>query len=108
MLSSFLIFAPEVLTNSPASASQISRSALASTTALPFDSFTRVGALTLKSGENWVASSVIDPIQGFAYFGTSASPGIIVKVRLSDFVEMGSLTLNPGEDGLGSAVIDQG
>ena len=33
-------------------------------------------------------------------------PGIVVKVRLSDFTRVGALTLNPGEDLVNAAVID--
>ena len=73
--------------------------------------FTRVGALPLNAGENELFSAVIDPAAGFAYFGTfifgtGTEPGIVVKVRLSDFTRVGALTLNAGENGLFSAVID--
>src|SRR5438874_1823330 len=68
--------------------------------------FTRVDALTLNSGENGLSSAVIDRAAGFAYFGTDTSPGIVVKVRLSDLTRVGALTLNPGEDSLATAVID--
>jgi len=67
---------------------------------------TRVGALTLKPGENNLSSAVIDATNGFAYFGTVTSPGMVVKVKLADFSRVGALTLNPGEDLLQSAVID--
>ena len=43
--------------------------------------FTRVGALTLQSGEDWLYSAVIDTANGFAYFGTMTWPGIVVKVE---------------------------
>ena len=49
---------------------------------------------------------MIDSAAGFAYFGTSTSPGIVVKVRLSDFTRVGALTLHRGEDAPSSAVID--
>src|SRR5712692_9531279 len=76
-------------------------------TAIPdAKAFSRVGVLTLNTGENNAASAVIDVAAGFAYFGTSTSPGVIVKVRLSDFTEVGSLTLNAGDDYLHSAIID--
>ena len=68
--------------------------------------FARVGALTLNSGENFPACSVIDSAGGFAYFGTQTDPGTIVKVRLSDFTRVGVLTLNVGETFLDAAVID--
>ena len=69
--------------------------------------FTRVGALTLNSGENGLYSAVIDPTGDHAYFGTTASnPGVVVKVRLSDFTRVGALTLNSGENKLLMVVID--
>ncbi len=68
--------------------------------------FTRVGALTLNTGEDLLASAAIDPVGGFAYFGTDTSPGIVVKVRLSDFTRVGALALNTGENLVDSAVID--
>src|SRR5260370_4742831 len=68
--------------------------------------FRRVGSLPLGPGENIAFSFVIDTTNGFAYYGTSTSPGIIGKVRLSDFTRVGSLTLNSGENYLLSAVID--
>jgi len=51
---------------------------------------------------------VIDPVGGFAYFGTSttAGPGAIVKVRLSDLTRVGSLVLSAEDDAPRSAVID--
>ena len=67
---------------------------------------TRVGALTLNTGEDRLRSAVIDTVNGFAYFGTDTSPGRVVKVRLSDFARVGILTLNPGESYLYSAVVD--
>ena len=54
---------------------------------------TRVGALTLNSGETQLVSAVIDQPDGFAYFGTYTYLGIVVKVRLSDFTRVGALTL---------------
>ena len=66
----------------------------------------RVGALTLDSGEDGLYSAVIDPSGGYAYFGTFTWPGTVVKVRLSDFSRADVLTLGSGEDGLRSAVID--
>lgn len=47
-------------------------------------------------GENQLQSAVIDVVGGFAYFGTSTKPGIVVKVRLSDMTRVGALTPNPG------------
>src|SRR5439155_21235918 len=68
--------------------------------------FTRVGALTLNPGEDKLFSAVIDSANGFAYFGTGTSPGVVVRVSLSDFTRVGALTLNTGEANLFSAVID--
>ncbi|MFC1505685.1 hypothetical protein ACFLQ6_01290, partial [Thermoproteota archaeon] len=68
--------------------------------------FTRVGSLTLNTGENRLASAVIDSANGYAYFGAYTDPGIVVKVNLTDFTRVGSLTLNTGENTLASAVID--
>jgi len=68
--------------------------------------FARVGALPLNPGENYLRSAVIDVDGGFAYFGTDAIPGIVVKVKLSDMTRVGALTLNAGENQLWSAVVD--
>jgi ethanolamine utilization microcompartment shell protein EutS len=56
---------------------------------------TRVGVLTLTTGEDYLYSAVIDAANGFAYFGTATYPGpdVVVKVRLSDFTRVGALTL---------------
>ena len=62
--------------------------------------------LTLNGGENELTCAVSDEAAGFAYFGTYTNPGIVVKVRLSDFTQVGALTLNEGEGYLMSAVID--
>jgi hypothetical protein len=67
---------------------------------------TRVGALTLNTGEDELESAVIDPAAGFAYFGTRTSPGQVVQVHLSDLTRASALTLNRDEDGLTAAVID--
>ena len=82
--------------------------ALGQGTGLP----TRVGALTLNSGEGCLTSAVIDPAAGYAYFGTGYNrAGIVVKVALGGTgapTRVGALTLDPnsGEDMLYSAVID--
>ncbi len=68
--------------------------------------FTRVGNLTLNSGEDDLQSAVIDPSGGYAYFGTATNPALVVKVHLADFADAGALTLNSGEGPLTSAVID--
>src|SRR6266581_3597276 len=67
---------------------------------------TRVGSLTMNTGENCLSTSIIDHGHGFAYFGTSSTPGVVVKIRLSDFTRAGALTLNSGENFLGASVID--
>jgi hypothetical protein len=67
---------------------------------------TFAGSLTLNPGENGLYTGVADTVNGFAYFGTATNPGIIVKVRLSDFTRVGALTLNSGEANPLSAVID--
>src|SRR5260370_32478988 len=53
-----------------------------------------------------MSGAAIGRAGGFGYFGTQASPGSVVKVRLSDFQRVGALTLNSGENLLDSAVID--
>jgi PKD repeat protein len=70
------------------------------------DTSSFLSALRLKFGENRTGSSVIDIAHGFAYFGLYTSPGIIVKIRLSNFTEVGSITLPAGENYLSSAAID--
>jgi len=69
--------------------------------------FTRVGAITLAGGEDYLISAVIDQPKGFAYFGTYTPPCKVIKIRLSDFTRVGAITLAGGEDYLYSAVIDQ-
>lgn len=68
---------------------------------------TRVGALTLNSGEGYLQSAVIDSGNGYAYFGTAAS---VVKMALGSGINpptrIGSVTLNAGENSLSCAVID--
>src|SRR6266705_4377823 len=69
---------------------------------------TRVGALKLYPGENYLTPSVIDHGAGFAYFVTHdyfRTQNVVVKVRLSDFTRVGSLVLDVTDDVL-SAVID--
>jgi hypothetical protein len=67
--------------------------------------------LPLFPGENVLVAAVLDSSAGFAYFASSSDmsyplgPGVIVKVRLSDFTRVAALTLNPGEE-VGSAAID--
>jgi len=79
--------------------------------------FTRVANLTLNPAESFLTTAVIDPTSGFAYFGASGclgpqfiqycqTPGILVKLRLSNFTQVGSLSFNSGEFNLVSSVID--
>lgn len=74
-------------------------------------SFSRSAALTLTRKEDPMAAT-IDTVNGFAYFGTYTSygnptnPGVIVKVRLSDFTRVGALVLNAGENDFRCATID--
>jgi len=72
----------------------------------PFNASNIEGSLELDTGENYLASAVIDTNNGYAYFGTNTSPGKVIKVDLSNFIRVGSVTLNAGEDYLVSAVID--
>src|SRR2546427_3139626 len=68
--------------------------------------FSRVGTLSLNTGEDNLRAAVVDTANGFAYFATFTSPSIIVKIRLSDFTRVASLTLNAGDGNVTSAVID--
>jgi len=78
---------------------------------------TRVGAVTLESGERYLRSAVIDPASGHAWFGTGSAPfgtetshGRVVKVALGAGSDpptrVGAVTLEDGEERLTSAVID--
>jgi hypothetical protein len=53
-----------------------------------------VTSLTLGTGQNGEIGAVMDSANGFAYFAINASPGQIVKIRLSDFTVVSSLTLS--------------
>lgn len=61
-------------------------------------------------GEMGLGSAVIDVAGGFTYFGTSSSPGRVVKVALGSGsappTRVGALILQPGENDLTCAVID--
>jgi sugar lactone lactonase YvrE len=75
-----------------------------------------VGATPLKTGENNLSCAVIDPLAGYAYFGTRTTPGIVVKValgvgdappsRVSGTDDVGATPLKTGENYLSCAVID--
>ena len=67
---------------------------------------TRISQLATNTLENFISSSVVDTANGFAYFGTNTSSGVIIKVRLSDNARIGAVTLFAGENFLTSAVID--
>ncbi len=67
--------------------------------------FARVAALTVPGAYNFAAAA-IDTTKGFAYFGTSTYPAMIVKIRLSDFSLVRVLALNPGEDYVNSVLVD--
>ncbi|MBK7496679.1 MAG: hypothetical protein IPI28_15285, partial [Candidatus Omnitrophica bacterium] len=71
---------------------------------------TRVGAVTLNSGEQSLVSALIDPAAGYAYFGTWTNPGFVVKVALGAGSDpptrVGAVTLGPGEYNLKAAGID--
>ena len=52
-------------------------------------------------------SALIDKAHGFAYFASDTQPGIVTKVRLSDFTRVGSLVFSGrGEQFSSAAVID--
>src|SRR2546427_175621 len=86
-------------------------SATGAITKIRISDFTKVGTLVLNPGEGNLCSAVIDTANGFAYFGAGTNeqgpvPGIIVKVRLSDFTRVAALTLNPDESGPCTGAID--
>lgn len=67
---------------------------------------TRIGALTLNSGENNSDTAVIDTANGFAYYATRTFPAYVVKVRLSDFTRISRIQLPTGEGGSVYSIID--
>ncbi|CAN5200567.1 hypothetical protein BH09SUM1_BH09SUM1_24520 [soil metagenome] len=72
---------------------------------------TRVGAVTFNSGEDYLDfAAVIDAAAGYAYFGTSTYPPLVVKVALGSGAaaptRVGVATLDDDDGGLISAVID--
>jgi len=75
--------------------------------------YTRVGTIILNPGEDAVSTSLIDPSADFAYFGIITNgqtllPGIIIRVRLSDFTRNATLTLRQGLSQLATGIIDPG
>ncbi len=71
------------------------------------NTFQKVGSsLGLNDGEDYLTSAVIDVTNGYAYFGTYTDPGIVVKIRLSDFTRNAAVTLTAGNSNLAAAVID--
>src|SRR5205085_857756 len=72
--------------------------------------FTRVGSITLNSGEGILRSAVVDPAGHFAYFGTAVgntTPGRVVKIDLGTFARVGALTIDGVDtgDGLSQAFL---
>lgn len=69
--------------------------------------FSLNGTISLPPPANGgLTSAVIDPSKGFAYFGVASAPGVVVKIRLSDFVVYDLLQLKLSDSSLASAVID--
>jgi hypothetical protein len=87
------------------STNRISAPAAIATTPQRAAAMTQKATLLMESEKN-LSVAVIDPAGGFAYFGTDTSPGMVVKVRLSDFTRVDALMFEAGEDKLTSAVID--
>src|SRR5688572_4613208 len=72
----------------------------------------RLGAANnLAADEDFLRCAVSDPATGYAWFGTSTSPGQIIKVKYEGPNltprRVASLILEPGEDSLFTAVIDR-
>jgi len=63
---------------------------------ISLSSFTKVGEITLRSGEDNLACAVMDPNGQYAYFGTEWDPGIVVKIRVASSTFDFSLS-NSGE-----------
>ena len=53
---------------------------------------TRIGAIDLNPGEDYLWAGLIDNNKGFIYFATYDAPSKIIKIRLSDFTRIGDLT----------------
>jgi hypothetical protein len=60
--------------------------------------FSKVGTLTLGSGENYLRSMVIDEEGNYLYTTHFLSPARVVKVNLSTFTRESALTLDTGEN----------
>jgi len=43
----------------------------------------KVDSVSLNGGEDNLMSSVIDPVNGYAYFGTNSSPGDVIKISIA-------------------------
>jgi hypothetical protein len=65
---------------------------------------TRVDALTLNSGEDFLRCAITDGTYG--YFGTGTFPARVVKVDLANMTRVASLTLPSGVNEFDSAVTD--
>jgi hypothetical protein len=69
-----------------------------------------VGSAVLAGGEAGLTCGAIDPAAGYAYFGSSAAPGKVVKIALgggaSPPTYIGSTTLLAGESGILGLLID--
>ena len=59
--------------------------------------------LVLNTNGSSILSAILDSGAGYAYFGTAATPALVVKVRLSDFTTVANLTLGAGANAAGSA-----
>jgi putative cell wall-binding protein len=70
------------------------------------NTFERVDAITLGTGENSLRSAVIDPGGKFAYLGTNTDPGRVIKIDLDTFTRVDAIPLDTDENSLVSAVID--
>jgi uncharacterized repeat protein (TIGR01451 family) len=69
--------------------------------------FTRVGAIPMNEGEEYIQTGVIDAANGYAYFGTCpAGTTKIVKVDLATFSRVDAIELPGTENCLGSSTID--
>ena len=77
----------------------------------PEGGLSRLGAVeNLAANEDFLRSVVADPATGYAWFGTTTSPGQVIKVKYEGSGQpprrVASLTLEPGEDSLFTAAVD--